>query len=302
MIIFTCTTYFDFSGADKFALFVRAIKSLLQHHPESVLKQIDKWVVVNEYGGDDGDPEWGSKVSKLFPFMTVVQKHANQKGQAASMNLILELIKPYDLWIHWEESWYAGEPFLQDALDVMAATNVTQLQFTRLNGKVSWSDVGDRFVCKDGQKHCDVLPPSNVPKIMTVASWPLYSLLPSINRVSGYKDLPPFSTKSSDWPFVFEYKFGKRWLEKGNTKAVLQSGPVIRDTNHVSTYSILNAGVKTKKEIKTATVAGVNVSYMAGRTTLTRGDVMAIIVGVSAIIIVVLMVIIYFCTKRKRVG
>ena len=69
-----------------------------------------------------------------------------------------------------------------------------------------------------------------------IAHWPLYSLLPSINRVS-HNNCGEFPADPRFWPFRFEWDYGRRWLLAGNTKAVLPDGPVVRDNSaHKSTY------------------------------------------------------------------
>jgi hypothetical protein len=69
-------------------------------------------------------------------------------------------------------------------------------------------------------------------------NWPLYSLLPSINRVELYRRVGSFSTDPALWPIKFEWDFGKRWFLGGGTKAVLPDGPVVRDEKgHKSTYA-----------------------------------------------------------------
>jgi hypothetical protein len=81
--IFTCTTFFDFEKQDKWTAFCKAIDSILEKHDEQTLKQIDKWLIVNEYSASP-KADWIYKVKERYPFITVMQKDSKDKGQAAS--------------------------------------------------------------------------------------------------------------------------------------------------------------------------------------------------------------------------
>lgn len=247
--IFTCTTFFDFAKQDKWAAFCRAMDSLLEETPDT-LGQIHEWLIVNEYSSTQKQ-DWAATVKQRYPFMTFIQKTEAQKGQAASMNLILEAIQPYELWIHWEESWFCRAPVLQRALTVMRADpTIAQLQFTQLKNAPNWMDETvdpDRIRCEtlQGVEFCRIAPSRDVMSFLSrdphdvegpfFANWPLYSLLPSINRVSANR-VGPFSTDPTLWPIKFEWDYARRWFLAGGTKAVFPDGPVIR-TEHVSTYS-----------------------------------------------------------------
>jgi len=136
-------------------------------------------------------------------------------------------------------------------LDIIQSTELSQVQCTQLKEKPNWldSDTHPRRLLKTGKgtafyeigaspgtksylkKSIDEYGGDFIPH------WPLYSLLPSINRVK-HNCLGEFSTKPEHWPFRFEWDYGRRWLLAGNTKAVLPDGPVVRDNSaHKSTYS-----------------------------------------------------------------
>jgi len=70
-----------------------------------------------------------------------------------------------------------------------------------------------------------------------MVAWPLYSLLPSINRVRDYLWLGEFSEDPALWPVKFEWDYARRWWARGNKKAVLSDGPVYRPGKHISTYA-----------------------------------------------------------------
>lgn len=242
--IFTCTTYFDFEKQDRWQSFERAIARI---HSFDEARRIQGWLIVNEYS-DTPKMDWVELMAIKYPYMTFIQKTKDQKGQAVSLNIILEHIRQYDYWLQWEDSWFAERGFLDRALEIMNGSDVTQLQLTRLNGKVSWLDTP-----KELQTHwCDFIEIKADPDIGRVLdkstsefdwswtrSWPLFSLLPSINRVSHIVPLGSFSTDPALWPVKFEWDFARRWYVAGGKKAVLPDGPVIRhEREHVSTWGM----------------------------------------------------------------
>jgi hypothetical protein len=247
--IFTCTTFFDFENQDKWNSFCVAIDSILEHHKKNVLNKISKWIIVNEYS-EFSKKDWIAVVKEKYPFIEVIQKTKKDSGQAQSLNIILDKIKKYTYWIHWEESWYCKKPCLSRMFDVMCNTNITQLQCTHEKIKPSWLDLDSipRKLNKtiNGIKFYEIYPSAGTYEcinkkisefdIYFVKNWPLYSLRPSINRVGCYK-FGDFSTNPKYWPFRFEWDFAKRWLLAGNTKAVLPDGPIMRDEKkHISTW------------------------------------------------------------------
>jgi hypothetical protein len=248
--IFTCTTFFDFEKQDKWAAFCKAMDSIQELHTPATLGKIDKWFIVNEYASNH-KRDWAKAVHEKYPFIELYQKGPEEKGQASSMNVILQKIKGYTYWIHWEETWYCRSSCIDRMFDVIRSTSITQLQVTQHKEKPNWLDSDSHpntlHITHSGTKYYRIYPSPNTELYMQktvyeydtsfISKWPLYSLLPSINRVSDYT-LGDFSTDPVLWPIKFEWDYGRRWLLAGNTKAVLPDGPVIRDNSiHKSTYS-----------------------------------------------------------------
>jgi hypothetical protein len=259
-VLFTCTSYFGFGLEDKFEKACEALQTIVDQHtnaqPES-LKRIAKWVLINEYDTKDTPGKmkfWSNEIRKRFPFVTFIQKKASQKGQAKSMNMILDMLNKSKLtyWMHWEEAWFVTRPFLREALAVMAENpSITQLQVTKHEyGGTDWMNISpSRRTCTS--TWCKVAPrePSSPSQeavfddpsgyqFWWVHHWPLYSLRPSLNRAVHYNFA--FKNKFSEdpklWPYKFEWEFARRWLKAGSEKAVFKEGPVTRSRNHVSTY------------------------------------------------------------------
>jgi len=225
--------------------------SIHEKHDPETLQSISRWLIVNEYSSTP-KKDWASIIQQRYPFIEFVQKNAAQKGQAASMNIILSRIKPYRYWIHWEEAWYCQNSCIDRMFDIIRSTDVTQLQVTRLNNTPNWLDSSKhpRTLLKTarGTQFYMIRPAPNTEDYMNksikdfnnefLGHWPLYSLLPSINNVNDY-NIGEFSTDPALWPIKFEWDYGRRWFLAGNKKAVLPDGPVVRDEKkHRSTYGI----------------------------------------------------------------
>jgi hypothetical protein len=247
--IFTCTTFFDFEKQDKWLAFCKAMDSIKEKHSPETLAKIQKWLIVNEYSPNP-KTNWTDVIKAKYPFVDFVQKGPEDKGQAASMNIILQKIRGYTYWIHWEETWYCRAPCLDRMFAIIQTAPITQVQVTQHKEKPNWLDSTthprrlEQTPC--GVKYYRIYPAEGTEDALQkspydydvsyLPTWPLYSLLPSINRVKDYH-FGDFNTDPALWPFKFEWDFGRRWVKAGCTKAVLPDGPVVRDTkNHVSSY------------------------------------------------------------------
>jgi hypothetical protein len=242
--IFLCTTYFDCPKRDSWAMFQNGINKLLALHDQKTLNRIDKWVIVNEYV-QRPKANWAKLVSQNYPFITFLQKGPEDAGHVKSLNILLPYITSYKYWFHWEEGWQPTKSFLNSAFNIMDSTNVTQLQLTNnKQDKIDWMKrTTEQKTCTN--IYCIIHHSKEIDmnlgeeKIKTfdqlVKYWPLYSLQPSLNRVSFY-DFGQFSERKFPFPLVSEYDFAQRWYNKGGVKAVYKEGPLIRPVNYVSTH------------------------------------------------------------------
>ena len=246
-VIFTCTTFFDFEKMDRWASFQKAMDNI---HKQNALNLPQAWFIVNEYSAAPR-ADWSALMAERYPQMTFVQKTVDQKGQTHSLNLILEAVQPYDYWIQWEDSWFPERPFLARALDVMSSSQISQLQITHARRNVTWLEIAEERKTKrttwNGTDYIEIKPPPEIAEFLgrdakdytdewIKKGWPLFSLQPSLNRVSHIRRLDKFNTDPGLWPVKFEWDYARHWLIAGCTKAVLPDGPVIRP-GHVSTYS-----------------------------------------------------------------
>lgn len=244
-IVWTCTTFFDFQKEDKYTAFHRGLTSLLSLHTKATLNQISKWIVINEYAEPENRKgvDWAVKIRHDFPFVTFIQKGPTEYGQPRSINKLFDMIRGYTYVIWWEESWFATEPFLDTAIRVMNTTQITQLQFTRTKEEGVNFSKNLRKICNRDycivSKNIPVIEPS-LEGILNdyekyLVNWPLYSLRPSINRIT---DAPKryfvIDTPNCLYP---EYEYAYRWFLSPRTiKGYLVRGPVSRDDAHVHTY------------------------------------------------------------------
>lgn len=249
-ILWTCTSFFDYNKGERWTAFQEAMDSIVKYHPPQILEKIQKWIVLNEYHPRPKH-DYASIIAKKYPWITFVQKPAGHEGIANSINWILDSYVPNSrLWIHWEETWVVRAPFLDRAITFMnTQPDVTQLTFIYKNGRTEWSDIDpERLKCRGDfclvARHPDTAwytRWNGSAEGMTeevhakwAITWPLYQLLPSINRSEFYQGLARFhpSRKHAEWLFARE------WLRAGGVKAIFRDAPVWRPTesSHVSTH------------------------------------------------------------------
>ena len=249
-VLWTCTSYFDYNNGERWDAFCTAMDSIVKHHSPETLRRIQKWILLNEY---DSHPkrDYARLVHEKYPWIEFVQKPPGQGGISNSINHLLKTYVPHSrLWIHWEDTWVVRAPFLDRAIDTMnKRTDITQLTFVYKNGRTEWSDVDPvRLNCS--ADYCLVTPhpdrswydrwDGSVEGMTDEVSakwdetWPLYQLLPSINRSAFYRGLPEFHTERKH----AEWLFAKEWLRAGGVKAFFKNAPVWRPTEgtHVSTH------------------------------------------------------------------
>ena len=224
---------------------------------ETYWEPVTEFVMINEYaeggaeGGTEGGAEGGAEkmIKERYPFFKFIQKDKQLKGQARSINIIIDLLKSdtvHEYWLHWEESWMLSEPFMRDALGIMKNEScVTQLQIAK-----GWDDVphdvkdGYLLVSKDYHNKIDKQLGSVVRCKWKRKPWPLFSLQPGIDRVdeiigAGYfypehNSVPDGKVNGS------EFHFSHRWYLQGVRKAVLLPFRAFRDPAHVSTSRFIS--------------------------------------------------------------
>jgi len=230
-ILFSMTTVIE--RPDKREQVIKALRSIHKYEPK--LQKYAKIVIINEY-----NPE-GIKADFLkeeFPWINIViNKTFKDKGQAGSLNLIIKMLgtinKPkFDYWLHWEESWVATRPFLGVCYEAMSI-GIDQLQLT----EDMWEDdyyyyvnlpksrrkiyIQRKYLPYKMYSHCKRIVKKQHEKCRDLGDWPLWSLRPSMDRVSKILNVGLFNTDPKFWPVDFELEFAYNWTMQsgGVTKA-----------------------------------------------------------------------------------
>lgn len=244
IILFTCTTFVTLPG--KFNELRRALNTFLKYNTFSKIKT---YIVINEY-----DPNSGIYISKLqkeFPSIIFWNKSIQNKGQAKSLNLIIDYLKQnkYKYWLHWEDSWYCNERFIDISYKIMENSNIDQLTFKYNHWEHINLDKRYTFLkYKDYNDHVEIIPRNKyLYKMMknnnihwqdNISNWPLFTLSPGIDRVSTILKCGYFETDYNKWPITFEYNFALIWIQKANKIANLKKKYIDRKKNHKSTYNL----------------------------------------------------------------
>lgn len=237
-ILFTSTTYL--SKPNKFTQIKKALNSFFEVLDTD---KISKFIIINEFSKDPEDNVKIQYLQRQFPFIKIINKNESQQGQAKSLNLIIDELKSgnYKYWINWEESWQATRPFLNEAYFIMENSDIDQLSFLKEKFSNKQRKIGN-FDYKEQIK----LPLDNYSKNKSwnkynFRYWPLFSLRPSIIRVSSVLKTGYFNEDKKKWPITFEYEWGIDWLHNNNAKkGWLENYAAERQPGHVSTYNNWN--------------------------------------------------------------
>lgn len=238
-IIFTLTTCLHLPG--KLKQTQDCLRSLFMIERNWAF--VDTFVLVNEYDPNTPSGVDLSWIRKEYPLFTIIQKGAEDMGQAYSINKILDILKSSNAtyWLHWEESWMLKKPFLLDALHVMQTQpHITQLQISK-----GWDDVPhtkhDGYFVVSSEYHTLVDRLGNKPVSCKWQGkpWPLFSLQPGIDRIQSVINIGYFLPKHNSVPRGkvngSEFNFSHRWYLQGVQKGVLTPFRASRDVSHHST-------------------------------------------------------------------
>ena len=245
-ILFTCTSFI--SKPNKYESLIKTLDSFLKY---TNTNQISKLIIINEYG--ENTQSQINKLKKKYPQFEFINKTKEQKGQAYSINMIIDILQDnhYDYWIHWEDSWILEKPFLDRALDIMDDNKVDQLQLIPRWNKVK-KERKQIHVTKKNNSYIEIkkindslddqLKPFGNCKSYNLNwennfdNWPLFSLSPGIDKVDKIIKTGYFDNSQDLWPITFEFKWSVNWLCNGARKAVLDDVLCKRVENHESTY------------------------------------------------------------------
>lgn len=205
-----------------------SISSILDHHP-GIIAFVDFYVISKN--------NIDAQVKEKYSYINFIETPDTVKNKAETLNLILDLIKPYTYWINWEDGWVCNRTFIFDLIQIMDNTKTTQLQFTKELNKTHLEEHIDMKFCHrmpNNNNYCFInydlkeYPKINFEdKLENIIVRPLYSLYPSINRVKDY-NFGKFLTNPEYSDVKFELEFGERWMRNKGVKAIFLEGSVIR--------------------------------------------------------------------------
>lgn len=231
--IITMTTYMGFE--DRFEHIDKVLKPLVATRQEVV--------VINEW--DENYKTYIDFMRKNYPQVRFIQKNREDNGQARSLNLLVRdclLHSEKKYWVHWEDTWIATRPLLPDLVQHMDHhPQVAQLQVTD-----DWKKMPSGQT-HDFQDITVLLPQYRYDKDiyemmdeMALQPWPLFSLRPSINRLSFFQRHANdfyFLEHPHMWPLRFEWEFGRIFLRNKGIKAITNKPYAKRVHGHRSTYA-----------------------------------------------------------------
>jgi len=231
--LITMTTYLGFD--DRFA------------HLDKILKPLaatgQTVVVINEW--DDNCQTYVDFMKHHYPQVRFIQKTKEDSGQARSLNILVRdylLHSDKKYWVHWEDTWVSTRPLLPDLVHLMDQNpQVAQLQVTDDWKKMSPSHTIEK-------KDITILKPQHdytkdvheMKDRITLEQWPLFSLRPSINRLSFFQRHSNdfyFLEHPHMWPLLFEWEFGRIFLRNKGVKAITNKPFAKRIKGHRSTYA-----------------------------------------------------------------
>ena len=254
-VLFTCTTFI--SKEKKLEELCKALDTFIKFNSYISDKIIGEYIIINEYG--ENTEEKIKILKKKYPKFHFINKKKSNKGQARSVNLIIQYLKKnkdkFKYWLHWEESWFSTGPILEKAYNIMVNSNISQLQliyrwFDVIHANdiltIEHEDYVEFKASKRLQKAWNKLPNGSIWKwdkslkrsIKKGTLWPFYSLSPGIDRVDQVLNTGYFNEDPNKWPVQFEYEWALKWVKKNKIiKAVIKNSPIIRSKEHKSTYS-----------------------------------------------------------------
>lgn len=235
-VLFTCTSYLALDNK-----FEELYKGLFLFFKLNDYNSVNEFIIINEYS-EINTTDKINYLKEKFPQIQFIQKKKEERGQAYSLNIIINYLKEknYDYWIQWEESWFPNRKFLKDAINIMNKSNIDQLQFTN-----DWFDI------EEERKHyfkkyieIDKISGNYSDENINfwnwrtdIRKWPLYSLRPCINRVKTMLPIGYFNNSPEKWPVQFEFEYAYKWVQQGLRKGIMRNPPVERKKNHKSSYN-----------------------------------------------------------------
>ena len=250
-ILFSCTTYL--TNHTKYEILKKTLDTFIKYNKDD-LHLINEFVIMMEY--TENNKRYLDKLKQRYPNFIFIQKNKNQKGQAKSLNMIIDKLKDYKLWLHWEDSWYSIGPILKKAYDTLNSSEINYLQLIKKDNIYNIPEINNQHLeCKIINDYKIIKPNEMLKKMWRYWEindfdwsiwkesgwWPFFSLTPLLTDTNIILTTGYFNEDLNKWPFQFEFEWSLRWIRKNKIKlGVFKNINVIRDEDRESTYKQKN--------------------------------------------------------------
>jgi glycosyltransferase involved in cell wall biosynthesis len=195
----------------RYSLFRRTIDSFLACCQD--FRSIDRWIVVDD-GSSPGDRE---RMRRRYPFFEWLDKPAEERGHAHSMNALLRAVNSR-YWLHLEDDFEFFEPraYVADAIDILEdEPRLGQVLFNRAYAE----DCRDRDIypgrprrTRLGQRYLVHGYRDQVPG-RSAAWWPHFSLRPSLMARDAIARIGEFRVEAENFELEFAQRYAGRELQ-----------------------------------------------------------------------------------------
>tara|TARA_Y100000389_G_C17451110_1_gene514865 strand:+ start:156 stop:2255 length:2100 start_codon:yes stop_codon:yes gene_type:complete len=251
-ILFSCTTFLK--DDINYKRLNRTLDTFLEYN-KADLHLIDKFIIVMEYSLLNN--KYINELKNKYYMMTFIIKTEDKKGQATSINMIIDNLSGYKYWLHWEESWYSIGPILKNTYLRMETSDINNLQLTKRevlydmpiieNEYINCTILGNQYkVIKANTKLKELWRYWEINDLdftvwKNVGFWPFYSLTPSMSKVNTIVKTGYHNQDIIKWPFQFEFEWALKWIRRNDIVVGIPINiNVTRDDNHNSSYNIEN--------------------------------------------------------------
>ena len=250
-ILFSCTTYLK--DDNKYKTLIRTLDTFITYNKDD-LHLINEFIILMEYSALNDT--YINELESKYKMMTFIKKKEHQKGQAKSLNMIIDKLTDYKYWLHWEDSWYSIGPTLKEIHYIMQHTEINNFQLIKREILYNMPIVNNEYInCKIKDELKYIKANTKLKELWRyweindfdwsiwkdVGLYPLFSLTPSINKVSTILKTGYFTIDEEKWPFQFEFEWALKWVRRNNIIVGINKDiKVVRDDTHVSTYTSEN--------------------------------------------------------------
>lgn len=247
-IIFTCTTYLK--NNEKYEILNKTLDTFIKHNKDD-LHLIDDFFIIMEF--TQFNDSYLEKLKNKYPIIKFIVKKEYEKGHSKSINIIINKLKDYKYWFHWEDSWYSTGPTLKECYEIMENTNINNYQLTKREILYDMPVINNEYItCSIIENKYKTIKANyklkNLWRYWEINNfdftiwkdyglWPFYSLRPSISKVNTILNAGYHSEDIIKWPFQCEFEWALKWVRKNDIIiGIPRDIKVERKDTHVSSY------------------------------------------------------------------